>query len=123
VALRITLLLVLALAGVGCRRTEPVTAIVGATVFDGTSTPPTVDGVVLVQGSKVVALGQVQVPAGAVVFQAKGRYVVPLDPATPLTVGGIADLQITGVNPALDSEYPKSSFGRMREGHWIEYPH
>jgi len=123
VALRILLLFVLALGGGACRRAEPVTAVVGATVFDGTSTPPVVDGVVLVQGSKVLAMGKVAVPAGAVVFPAQGRYLVPLDPASPLTVGGNADFQITGVNPALDAEYAKSSFGRMREGHWIEYPH
>lgn len=65
-----------------------VTALVGATVHP-VSAPEIPNGVVLVQGGKVVAVGpasQVQVPAGAERIDVTGKHVYPgmIDPLTQL---------------------------------------
>jgi imidazolonepropionase-like amidohydrolase len=55
-------------------------AIVGATIIDGTGAAPTADGVVLVKDGRITAVGaggRVQVPAGAQVIEARGRYILP----------------------------------------------
>jgi len=59
---------------------ERRTAIVGATVIDGTGHAPTPDAVVLVDGKGISAVGtrsEVKVPKGAEVIDAKGRYLLP----------------------------------------------
>ncbi len=55
-------------------------AIVGATLMDGNGGAPIKDSVVLVTGSRISAVGPrstIQVPAGAKVMEANGRYIVP----------------------------------------------
>lgn len=124
--LKILLVFVAVLAGSGCARKQALQAVVGATLLDGTSHPPVADSVVLIEGVRLKAMGtkaEVPLPAGTVIFQAPGRYIFPLDPASPMVVGGSADFIITGVNPAVEAEYVSKSFGRMKEGRWVEYPH
>jgi len=57
-----------------------VTVIKGATVIDGTGRSPIVNGVVLIQGNKIKAVGTqttVSIPRGAIVVDASGKYVLP----------------------------------------------
>lgn len=59
---------------------ESVTAIVGGTVIDGNGGAPLRDATVLVRGKVIAAVGpraSVQVPRGARVIDASGRYVTP----------------------------------------------
>jgi imidazolonepropionase-like amidohydrolase len=61
-------------------KTSRTTAIVGATLVDGTGRPPVNDAVVVTSGSKIVAAGpraSVKVPRGATVIQAKGKWITP----------------------------------------------
>ncbi len=56
------------------------TAIVGGTIIDGNGGPPITNGVILVFGQKITAVGarnSVSIPAAAKVIQATGRYIVP----------------------------------------------
>lgn len=78
-------------------RAGGVTAITGATVIDGTGGPPLADGVVVVQGDRITAVGpraSTPVPAGATVIDAAGRYVIPgmVDTNVHLSLyGGVND--------------------------------
>ena len=73
--------LLLAVGSPGAARTaEPMTAFDGATVIDGTGAPPIGDGVVLIQGQRIAAIGAretVKVPAGAGVIDVKGKWIIP----------------------------------------------
>src|SRR5207245_4761093 len=56
------------------------TAIVGATVIDGTGAPPMANATVVMKDKRIVALGpraSVTVPAGATVIDGAGKYVTP----------------------------------------------
>jgi imidazolonepropionase-like amidohydrolase len=58
----------------------PVTAIVGAKLVDGTGAPPIDNAVVIVNGDRVTAAGprsRVQVPQGATVVDAGGKFLIP----------------------------------------------
>lgn len=62
------------------RAQQTTTAIVGATVIDGTGGPPVEDGVILVRGERIAAVGprgSVRVPNGALVMDARGKYATP----------------------------------------------
>jgi imidazolonepropionase-like amidohydrolase len=55
-------------------------AIVGATLIDGNGGPPTPDGVIVVRGKRIVAVGprsQVSVPKDARVIDAAGKWATP----------------------------------------------
>jgi imidazolonepropionase-like amidohydrolase len=57
-----------------------VTAILGATVIDGTARPPTDNAVILVDGNRIRSISATNnaiVPAGAKVIDAHGKYIVP----------------------------------------------
>ncbi len=57
-----------------------ITAIVGGTVIDGNGGPPITNGVILLTGTRITAVGttsSVKVPANASIIQAAGRYIVP----------------------------------------------
>jgi len=57
-----------------------LTALVGATVWDGTGSAAVPDGVVLLAGDRVQAVGprgQVKVPADALTIDVKGKWIVP----------------------------------------------
>jgi N-acyl-D-amino-acid deacylase len=59
---------------------DPVTAIVGATLIDGSGRRPVNNSVVLVQGDSLIAAGRrghVRVPAGAKVLDASGLVLAP----------------------------------------------
>ncbi len=64
---------------------KPVLAIAGAQVVDGTSAPPIPDGVVIVEGNRLRAVGprsEIDIPPGARVIEATGSTILP----------GLADL-------------------------------
>ena len=56
---------------------EPVLAIVGGTVIDGTGGPPRPGTTVLIQGDRILSVGATSVPRGAQVIDATGRTVMP----------------------------------------------
>ncbi|MDZ7592513.1 MAG: amidohydrolase family protein [Rubrivivax sp.] len=57
-----------------------VTALVGGTLIDGNGGTPITNSVILIQGERITAVGQVStlaVPAGATVISTEGQYVLP----------------------------------------------
>jgi len=59
---------------------EAVTAIVGATVIDGNGGEPLTNATVVVRGKRIVAVGPssaVDVPSGAQIIDATGKYLTP----------------------------------------------
>ena len=74
------LLLVLAATLLNSQAASDTTAIVGATLVDGSGRTPLLNSVVILKGDSIVAAGQhsrVQVPAGARVIEARGLVVAP----------------------------------------------
>ena len=61
------------------RAATPI-ALAGATLIDGNGGPPIADGVIVITGSRITAIGpraSVQVPSGATVVDSTGRWIVP----------------------------------------------
>jgi imidazolonepropionase-like amidohydrolase len=59
---------------------EPVTALVGATLIDGNGGAPVPDVTIVVRGSRIAEIGpraSIQVPRGARVIDAAGRFATP----------------------------------------------
>lgn len=59
---------------------SPAVALMGATIVDGNGGAPVTDGVVVIAGQRIAAIGprgQVAVPPGAQQVDASGRWVVP----------------------------------------------
>jgi imidazolonepropionase-like amidohydrolase len=59
---------------------SPSTAIVGATLWDGTGRAPVPDAVTVVRGDRILcagAAGECPVPHGAKVIEAQGQYLIP----------------------------------------------
>jgi len=59
---------------------DDTTAIVGATLIDGSGRAPQLDSVVVLRGDSIVAAGkrsQVQIPSGARVIEARGLVIAP----------------------------------------------
>lgn len=59
---------------------EPIIALVGATLLDGTGAAPVANTTVLIQGQKIKAVGssaKVQIPAGAQKIDAVGKWILP----------------------------------------------
>ena len=68
------------LGGAPAADAQESVAVVGATIIDGTGSPPIRDGVIVVQGDRIAAVGprsSVRVPAGARVIDAAGKHVIP----------------------------------------------
>ena len=75
-----TLFSLLFLSLVSTALAQDTTAIVGATLIDGTGGEPVPDSVIVIQGTRITAAGprsQVMIPAGARVVDATGKYVTP----------------------------------------------
>jgi imidazolonepropionase-like amidohydrolase len=56
------------------------TAVVGATIIDGTGRPPVPNGAIVIDGGKITAIGPrstVKIPPGARVIDATGKHVIP----------------------------------------------
>ncbi|HUI53930.1 MAG TPA: amidohydrolase family protein [Bryobacteraceae bacterium] len=76
---------------------QSVTAITGGTLIDGNGGPSVADAVIVITGTRITAIGpraSVEVPAGATVVDAKGRYIVPgfIDTNVHLSLyGGMRD--------------------------------
>ncbi len=61
-------------------QSQSVTAITGATLWDGTGAAPIPDAVVIVQGSRIACAGarsQCATPAGATLVDGRGRFLLP----------------------------------------------
>ena len=59
---------------------SPATAIVGATLWDGTGRAPVSNAVTVVRGDRILcagAAGECPVPQGAKVIEAQGQYLIP----------------------------------------------
>jgi imidazolonepropionase-like amidohydrolase len=59
---------------------SPSTAIVGATLWDGTGGPPVANAVTVVRGDRILcagAAGECAIPQGANVIEARGQYLIP----------------------------------------------
>jgi len=62
------------------KKEDPLTALVGGTVIDGTGAAPVVNATILVQGAKILAVGPaatVKVPKGANVIDVRGKFILP----------------------------------------------
>jgi len=71
--------LALTLGALSAQSSAP-TAIVGATLIDGNGGAPIPDAVIVVEGSRVTAVGPrsaVTIPAGAQQVDARGRWIIP----------------------------------------------
>jgi len=70
----------LTLLALGAEAQEPLTALVGGTLIDGFGGPPLRNSVILVEGERIRAVGQVgalTVPPGAQVISTEGMSVLP----------------------------------------------
>ena len=59
---------------------SPSTAIVGATLWDGTGRAPVTKAVTVVRGDRILcagAAGECEIPRGARVIPARGQYLIP----------------------------------------------
>jgi len=100
---RVGLIHVLLAAGIAACLAAPLvagaqdTAIVGATLIDGNGGPPIPGAVIVISGDRITAIGaqgEVVVPRGAKVIDAKGAWVVPgfMDTNVHLSLyGGMRD--------------------------------
>jgi len=64
----------------GLSSAEPIIAIVGATLIDGTGGAPVKDAVIVIDGRKITAVGpraRVTIPFGAREMNVAGKYVIP----------------------------------------------
>jgi imidazolonepropionase-like amidohydrolase len=85
-------------AGLLAAEAKPTVALVGGQVIDGYEGPPIHDGVVLIAGDRIVAVGprsEVTVPAGVTVIDTSGMSVLPglMDMHVHLMILGHADYE------------------------------
>lgn len=86
----------LASGAAGAMQAKKLTALVGGTLIDGYGGPPLRNSVVLIEGERVLAVGQVgslAIPAGAEVISTEGMSVLPglWDAHVHLDINGHAD--------------------------------
>ena len=73
-------LLALSPASMAAQAPPPRLALVGATLIDGTGAPPVPDATVLVEGTRIVAVGPrrtVPLPPGTTQVDVRGRFILP----------------------------------------------
>lgn len=83
------------------------TAIRGATIIDGSGARPIADGIILIEDGRISAVGtsaQVDLPAGADVIDARGKFIIP----------GLMDANVH-LSPKRDFETLIGFEGRYRE--------
>jgi len=110
--------LILALAVFGLsqeKKEEPIIALVGATLIDGTGAAPVANATVLVQGQKIKAVGlsaKVQVPSGAQKIDLAGKWILP----------GFIDCHIHTGYPFDDIQYftDSDSLATLRSFHILD---
>ncbi len=107
----VTVLLLLLLSAAACRgffgtpaapAAERMLAVVNGTILDGTGAPPIKDGVVLIRGNRIAAVGpkaRVPIPFGASRLDARGGTVLP----------GLIDAHVHGAfDPAVRRKYAQA---------------
>jgi len=127
-----------ALAGLACHAGQPVvapgpgavqstavsatttrtTAIVGATVIDGTGAPPLRDATILLQGRRIRAVGprpSLRLPVGTEVIDGRGRFVVPGFVDANVHIGGNSALANFG-DATPDSAMARVAVDILRAG-------
>jgi imidazolonepropionase-like amidohydrolase len=97
------------------KKDEPVIALVGATLIDGTGAAPVANSTVLIQGEKITAVGPsaaVQVPAGAQKIDLAGKWLLP----------GFIDCHIHTGYPFDNNQYftDTNSLATLRSFHMLE---
>jgi imidazolonepropionase-like amidohydrolase len=115
----LSLLLVLAVLGFSRqkqeKKEEPVIALVGATLIDGSGAAPAANMTVLIQGRKIETVGssdKVQVPPGAQKIDAVGKWILP----------GFIDCHIHTGYPFDNMQYftDTNSLATLRSVHMLE---
>jgi imidazolonepropionase-like amidohydrolase len=113
--------LVLLLAAVACNRAPPDgVALVGATVFDGSSSQPQVDQVIIVRNDKIEAIGtraEVDVPRRMRTVDLTGKFIVPglIDGHVHLQRWTLPRFLAAGVTSVRDVHGPFDSILALRE--------
>jgi imidazolonepropionase-like amidohydrolase len=100
------------LAAAPAQSSASVTAIVGATVFDGTGAAPVAE-TVLIQNGRILAVGpHVKIPSGARIINAKGKALTPgfYDLHTHWTPSGTP-----GSIPQIASDYVKAGITTVND--------
>ena len=75
-----SLALLCTMAGAGAASAQQATALTGGTIIHGTGREPIRDGVIVIDGGRIAAVGprtSVRVPAGARVIDATGKHIIP----------------------------------------------
>ena len=114
-------LLVLLLAAVACNRAPPDgVALVGATVFDGSSSQPQADQVIIVRNDKIEAIGtraEVDVPRRMRTVDLTGKFIVPglIDGHVHLQRWTLPRFLAAGVTSVRDVHGPFDSILALRE--------
>src|ERR1043166_3170965 len=117
-----SVLLALLLAGMAQAQGERAIAIRGGTVLP-VSGPPIPNGTVVMRGGKIVAVGaRVEIPPGATIVEAAGKYVMPgvIDAMTNIGIDPTdqndATEEITPQSRAFESYNPFGTFGSGQPG-------
>ncbi len=109
------------LAATACDRSPPDgVALIGATVFDGTSSQPQVDQVIIVRNDKIEAIGsraEVDVPRRMRTVDLTGKFIVPglIDGHVHLQRWTLARFLAAGVTSVRDVHGPFDSIIALRE--------
>ena len=117
----LTMILSSLLVGSLSAQRQPTTVITGATLIDGTGSPPVIDASVIMQGDRITRVGRsssVTIPRGARVIDARGKFLLPgfIDTHLHLELVGLTDIgelparwntpgktrELVAINAALD---------------------
>ena len=123
------LLCILLLAAPAMAQSPAALAIVGSTLIDGTS-PPIPDAVIVIEAGRISRLGPratTQVPPGATVIDARGKFVIPgladmhnhlqngSIPGPPQNlVANLTRLTALGITTVFNPSVPLAEFARLK---------